>query len=102
MSRACTVTRHCALPKTRGNYRDRTSNDGNYPEINYPAWVTAENNLRQLAKHFSAENPGKKMEVVIYRDVSHGPSTTNFLERASSDQFLLRLKEEATVSISGE
>lgn len=73
-------------------------NDDDYPEIDYPAWVTAENHLRRLAKHFSAKNPGKKMEVFIFMDGPYdSPEMNDFVERVSCKQFLPRLREEATV-----
>ena len=40
--------------------------EDDFPEADYPAWMVTENNLCRLAKRFSTENPGKKMEVVIF------------------------------------
>jgi len=69
------------------------------PEIGYPAWTVTENHLCRLAKYFNTGNPGQKMEVVIFGEVSVEPRKSLFLNSVNCKEFLPRLKEEVTFSI---
>ena len=70
--------------------------DGDYPEVDNLAWGVAENHICRLAKRFSVENPGEKMEVAISRNDEFGPPVSDFMKRVNCKEFLSRLKEETT------
>ena len=72
--------------------------EDDFPEADYPAWMVTENHLCRLAKRFSTENPGKKMEVVIFGEAPYELEKSHSLNRVNSTKFLPRLKEEAKFS----
>ena len=69
---------------------------GDHLEFDYPAWAAVENHLCQLAKRFSAKNPGKKMSVGILGNWCLGESqASDPMEHPIWKEVFSRLREEA-------
>ena len=74
------------------------SGDLDQPVIDYPAWTAVENHLCRLAKHFSAENLGKKMKVGVCGDwFRYEPQESDLLDHPIWKRVFSRLTEEAIV-----